>query len=284
MALLDAGTARAVMPETRGGLLALVTALAQPRIAGLAAFVVYFLRAAISPNHFGHTNVAYFNLLADAFLHGQLDLRLTPWNTVDLVQYGGKLYPYWPPFPAILITPLVALFGVGVSDVLYTVVLGALSIALLARLLLALDETGIAPLDAARRGIIVAACAFGSVLLILSPIGAVWYSAQIVGWSCVLCAALAALTRTGKLGYFLTGLAFACALATRLPLLFNGVWLAYYLLRRDWPRPARAAHPRRGRAPADRGGARPLRLVQRRPVREPDRTRPGLAPARRATA
>lgn len=239
MALLDARPAGALIPQTRDGLLTLVTALAQPRIAGLAAFVVYFLRAAMSPNHFGHTNVAYFNLLADAFLHGQLDLRLTPWNTVDLVHYGGKLYPYWPPFPAILITPLVAIFGVGVSDVLYTVVLGALSIALLARLLLALDETGIAPLDAARRGIIVATCAFGSVLLILSPIGAVWYSAQIIGWVCVLCATVAALTRTGKLGYFLAGLAFACALATRLPLLFNGVWLAYYLLRRDWSRPTR---------------------------------------------
>lgn len=139
------------------------------------------MRAALSPNRFGHTNVAYFNLFADAFLNGQLDLRDTPWNTVDLIDYGGKIYAYWPPLPAILVAPLVAMFGIGVSDVLYTVVFGAISIALLARLLVALDQTGIAPLDAARRGIIVAAVAFGSVVLILSPLGAVWYSAQIIG-------------------------------------------------------------------------------------------------------
>lgn len=240
MALLKARAVRTALPIAQGSwLLAIVAPLARPRTAGLAAFVVYFLRAALSPNHFGHTNVAYFNLLADAFLHGQLYLRLAPWNMVDLVHYAGRLYLYWPPFPAILVMPLVIIFGVGVSDVLYTVVLGALSIALLAQLLIALDETGIAPLSAVRRGIIVATCAFGSVLLILSPLGAVWYSAQIIGWGCVLCATVAALTRTGKAGYFLTGLALACALGTRLPLLFNGVWLAYYLLCRDWQRPAR---------------------------------------------
>lgn len=142
---------------------------------------------------------------------------------------------------------MVALFGVGTSDVLYTAVFGAVTIALLARFLAALDLCGIAPLSVERRGIMVAALAFGSVLLILAPVGTVWFTAQIVGWGCVLVAALVALRGRGRRAYFLAGLALACALATRLGLLFNGVWLAYYLLRRDqdrpprWPRAAVAA-------------------------------------------
>lgn len=240
MVSIDARGERIALARTREGwLLRGITLLAQPTVAGLVAFVVFFARAALSPNRFGHTNVAYFNLLADAFLHGQFNLRATPWNTVDLIDYGGKIYAYWPPFPALLVAPLVAVFGIGVSDVLYTVVCGAIAIALLARLLVALDQAGIAPLDAPRRGIIVATVAFGSVVLILSPLGAVWYSAQIIGWGCVLLATIAAVKRDDRLGYFLTGLALACALSTRLPLLFNGVWLAYYLLRRDWSNPAR---------------------------------------------
>src|SRR5262245_15971184 len=100
----------------------LITPLASPHIAGLVAFIVYVARAALSPNHFRPTNVAYFNFIADAFLHGQLSLRIPTWNTVDLIQYGGATYAYWPPFPAILLAPLVALFGVGISDVAFTVV------------------------------------------------------------------------------------------------------------------------------------------------------------------
>src|SRR3954447_26742084 len=135
MAFTDAATLQARQVRDRQPwLLTLITPLAKPRVAGLVAFIVYFARAALSPNHLQHTNVAYFNFLADAFLHGQLSLRLPTWNTVDLIQYGGATYAYWPPFPAILLMPLVALFGLGVSDVAFTVVFGAIGIGLLARL------------------------------------------------------------------------------------------------------------------------------------------------------
>lgn len=73
---------------------------------------------------------------------------------------------YWPPFPALVVMPLVAIFGIGVSDVIYTAVFTALSIALLAKLLQLLDYTGVAPLSIERRAIIVATMSFGSVLLI----------------------------------------------------------------------------------------------------------------------
>lgn len=207
-------------------------------MAGLVALVAYLLRIAVTPIGFGHTDVAYFNLLADALLHGQLHLRLPPEATVDLVYYHDKIYLYWSPLPAILLMPLVALFGVAVSDTLYTAIIGALTIALVARILGALHSAGIAPLSRERRGLLVTTIAFGSVVVILATRGTVWTTAQIIGWCCVLCATLAALAVRGHWGYFLAGLALACGTATRTGLLFNGLWLAYYLLRRDWQHPS----------------------------------------------
>ena len=221
-------------PRARGGwLLRLLLPLAQPKVAGLVALAIYLARGFLSPAGLQVTNNAYFNYLADAFLHGQLAFRLPTTNRIDLVLYGGEVYLYSPPFPALLIMPLVELFGVGVSDVVYTAVFAAIGIALLSRLLAALTHTGIAPLSVERRAILVATCAFGSVLLILAPVGWVSFTAQIVGWDAVLLATVAALTLRGPRGYLLAGLALACAMATRYGLVFNGVWLAYYLFQRD---------------------------------------------------
>jgi hypothetical protein len=225
--------------ESGAWLVRLVSPLAQPPIAGLVALAVYLVRALLAPTRLGPTEFAYFNFLADAFLHGQLSLRLPTPRDVDLVFFAGRVYLYWPPFPAILVTPLVALFGVNVSDILYTLVVAAITVALLAYLLVILDKTGVAPLSAERRAILVATVAFGSVVLILAPIGAVWNTAQIIGWGCVLLATVAPLALRDKRGYLLAGLALACATATRTDLLCNGVWLAYYLLARDRRLPLR---------------------------------------------
>ena len=211
--------------------------LARPGPAFLVALAVYLLRAAVAPPRLGPTPFAYFNYLADAFLHGQLHLRLPTEATRDLVFYAGQVYLYWPPFPAVVLLPLVALFGVGVSDVLVTVVIGALTVALIAELLVVLDRVGLAPLTAERRAILVLTCAFGSVLLIMAPAGTVWSTSQVIGIACVLLATIAGLKWRGPAGYLAVGVGLGCALATRVGLLFSGVWLAYYLLRRDYRRP-----------------------------------------------
>lgn len=217
----------------------MITPLARPRTAGLVALVIYLLRARLSDNGLQHTTLAHFNFLADAFLHGQLGLRLPAFTELELTPYRGQVHIPWLPFPAVVMMPLVALFGVTVSDVMYTAVLGALTVAVLAKLLIALEQTGVAPLTVQRRSILVTTSAFGSVLLILAPVGGASSTTQITGLLCVLLATLATMTQGGKRAYFLTGLALACATATRLPLLMNGVWLAYYLLWRDrqqpWP-------------------------------------------------
>ncbi len=211
--------------------------LANPWCAGLVALIIYLVRASLSPTGLAVTEVAYFNYLADAFLRGQLHLRLVPPITLDLVFFGDRLYLYWPPFPAVAVMPLVAFFGHHVSDVLYTAVFAALCVALVATLLELLDRIGIAPLTAERRALLVANIAFGSVLLILAPVGRVWFTSQVLGWGCVLLATVAALGRRDRSGYLIAGVALACATATRTSLLFNGVWLLYYLWQRDRRQP-----------------------------------------------
>src|SRR5687767_7935748 len=122
--------------------------------------------------------------------------------------------------------PLVALFGVNVSDFLYTAIIGAATVGLVAKLLQTLDTLAIAPLPRERRGPLVLTVAFGSLVPILSVLGGVWLTSQIISWACVLCGTIAALALPTRWGYFLTGLAFACAANTRIGLLCAGVWLA----------------------------------------------------------
>src|SRR5215208_6490349 len=49
-----------------------------------------------------NSGFAYFNYLADAFNHGQLYLRLTPPNTLDLSFFQNNYYLYWGPLPAVI--------------------------------------------------------------------------------------------------------------------------------------------------------------------------------------
>src|SRR3954452_1992015 len=53
--------------------------------------------------------------LADAFLHGRTDIerQLGPW---DVILVGSKVYVPFPPFPAVVLMPLVALVGPIVAD------------------------------------------------------------------------------------------------------------------------------------------------------------------------
>lgn len=107
----------------------------------LAAFGIYWLSAVLA----GHTqspDSAYFNDLANAFLHGQLYLS-NPTNTRDLTLFNGNWYVPFPPLPALLLLPWVAVSGLGqVNTVLFVAVMAALNVALAFLLLQALTRRG----------------------------------------------------------------------------------------------------------------------------------------------
>lgn len=205
-----------------------------PILAGSTALLIYSLLAFTKGPIWRETQVNYFAYLADAFLHGQFNLRLVTLSTHDLVFFNNQYFLYWPPFPAILLMPLVFLFGVHISDVLIVIVLAALNVTLVAQLLRKASELGIAPLDSQRRALIVIFFAFGSVLFPLALFGRVWEMAQLIAFLMVGLAYLVAISLRGRKAFFFTGLFLACAMITRNHTLFNGIWLVYYLLNTHW--------------------------------------------------
>ena len=200
-----------------------------PLSAGIVSFLVYAIIATFRGSITAVSSTPYFNYLAESFLHGQLSLYTIPPNLHDLALFNGQYYMYWPPFPALLLLPFIAIFGVGFSDVLFTLVVGALNVSLVALTLRVLDRKGILPLDPEQRGLMTIFFAFGTVHLFLASLGNVWFTSQVIAFLCCVLAYLAAVGLKGYTAFFLTGLALACAILTRNHLVFLGIWPAYFL-------------------------------------------------------
>lgn len=180
-------------------------------VVGLAAFVIYWGTA----RYFDHAttpDVAYFNQLADAFLHGRLYLA-APANTHDLTLYDGKWYVPFPPLPALLMLPWVAWQGVAsLNTVLFATIFGALNVMLIFLLLSALARRQWTHLSTGDNLWLTLLFALGCVHWYMATIGSVWFVAQICTVTFVALAVWLAIE--GRAAW-LVGLALALALAAR---------------------------------------------------------------------
>jgi hypothetical protein len=131
--------------------------------------------------------------------------------------------------------PFVAIFGMGVSDTLYGLVLGLLNIGVVFLVLRQANRRGLLDLSAWQRGVLVLFFALGTVHVTLAPYGLVWFIGALMGFLFVALAYLAALSLDGWPAFLLTGLALAAATLTRSHLFLAGLWPAVYLLQRHWP-------------------------------------------------
>lgn len=185
------------------------------------------------PHQNDWADVEYLKLRDGTEVAGQF-LRSTPGSfrtlkgqvrviaDADISARSHKYYVSFPPFPAVLMLPIVALCGPRTNDVVFTVVLAGMVPALLYLLLRRLPRLFAAPEAAAEGGggelsagsclWLVALFAFGSVYYFSSVLGQVWFTAHIV--SLVLC-----------------GLYLLCALPARRPLLAGLCVGAMYLTR-----------------------------------------------------
>jgi hypothetical protein len=206
-----------------------------PVASGSTALIIYssigfFILSALHKSIIKGSDVAYFNYLADALLHGQLNLRIIPPLQTDLSLFQGKYFLYWSPMPAILLMPIIAIFGIGFSDILITIGLASINVGLISVLLQQACKHNILNLSKAQRGLLVAFFAFGTVQITLAPFGRVWFTSQLVGFLFTILAYLAVISLDGYRAWFLTGLALAGALLTRNNLVFVGIWPVIYLL------------------------------------------------------
>jgi hypothetical protein len=129
----------------------------------------------------------YFNLLAEAFLHGRLYL-IDPPTTFDLTFSNGNWYVAPPPFPAIVLLPFIAIAGVEhVNTVVFSVALAATAALFVYITLVEMAELGWIKLPRPGMVWLVALFSLGSVEWWLSITGRVWHFSQIctVLFSCL---------------------------------------------------------------------------------------------------
>lgn len=203
--------------------------------AGLYAALtaVYFL-AAPSDVLSARTPYNHFALLAEAWLDGRLDLGGPPpahTGNNDFAFYEGRYYVSFPPFPAVLIAPVVAVAGSAerVRDGQFFLWLAAVGPAVL---YLALDQ--LTRLRRSRRSeaqnvALAALFGLGTVYWFSAEQGTVWFAAHVVGVGLCATYLYASIDAERPL---LAGIALGLGIATRTPLAFALPFFVWELWRR----------------------------------------------------
>lgn len=190
--------------------------------------LVYFVTMA-PERRTAHTPFNHFALLAEAWLKGRLDLGGPPpehTGNNDFAVVGGRWFVSFPPFPAALILPVVALVGSAarVRDGLFFLLLAGVAPAVLFLALDALSRAGRSPRSRVDNVALALAFALGSVYWFSAVQGTVWFAAHVVG------AALASTYLYASIGAaypVVAGLALGLAFATRTPLGFAFPFFAF---------------------------------------------------------
>jgi len=175
----------------------------------LAFLAIYGLTAGASLGR--HSLAPHFVYLAEALLAGRLDLIHVPDPPYDLTLFDGRWYVSFPPLPALLMLPLVAVRGLAVSDIAFSVVIGAVNPSLF---YLVLERLGIAEPRARIWSCLL--LGLGTPLWYCAALGSVWFTAHVVA---VACMSLYALEVLGKNRPVLAGLWLGLGFLSRPPTL-----------------------------------------------------------------
>ena len=192
----------------------------------LALFVFcLFAYALSSGSMLGHQSQApHFVYQADAFLRGQLHLAARPPNLNDWVFEHGRWYVSFPPFPALLMMPFVALAGLAFNDVAFTIPFAALNVALLYRLMRRFQDLDGASRTEWEHATLALLFGFGSLAWSCSIRGEVWFTAEVIGVTLTLLYLHASLHAKHPV---LAGVALAFGSITRTPILFSAIFFVF---------------------------------------------------------
>jgi hypothetical protein len=174
-------------------------------------------------NPFGSSN-SHFLYQAQSFLQGRLDIP--HFTKEDIILVNGKYYIVYPPFPAFLMIPFVAIFGLGFSDIFFTQVFSAINVVLLFWLLETLRVSGRSRRTPQQNFVLSFFFFFGTINFYLSLGGTMWFSAHILATFCTLSFMLLAFKRH----YALSALCLGCAFLTRAPAVVGLPLLVYLIL------------------------------------------------------
>lgn len=185
---------------------------------GLYALVtVLFALTSPSTVFGGHTPFNHYALLADAWLHGRLDLGGPPPDYTgynDFALFHGKYFVSFPPFPAVLIAPFVALSGGAekTRDGLFFLLFTGVGPAVLYLALDKLSRTGRSARSERENVALALIFAVGTVYWFTGVQGTVWFVAHVVGVALTAVYLYASIDAAHPA---VAGLALALAFATR---------------------------------------------------------------------
>lgn len=192
----------------------------------LAAVTLLVLAASAPRELFrGHTAFNHHALQAESWLSGRLDLGGEPpayTQLNDFALYRDRWYVSFPPLPALLLLPLVALCGSAerTPDGLFFLLVAAAAPALLFRALEALRDAGASARGWRENAIIAGLLPCATVFWFTAVQGTVWFASHVVG---VALASGFLWAAAGARRPALAGALLICAFATRPPLALAGV-------------------------------------------------------------
>lgn len=215
------------------------------RVEVLLFVVAYLVLASFSAQRFLRQSAApHFVYQSKAWLEGRLDLdpavlpNLEDWACVrevagEKVRCEGRplrtdrWYVSFPWFPAVLMTPFVALHGYQFNDTSFGVFIAALSIAFFYSLLRFLSRLGESAREDRENTVLALTLAFGTLFFYCAIRGEVWFAAEVMG---VGLTTLYLRNAVGARRPLLAGLFFSMATLTRTPLVFSGLFFLLELL------------------------------------------------------
>ncbi len=169
--------------------------------------LIVFLLSKGSPSGQNH-----FVYLADAFLHGRLGVTGGGTSLAEIVPFNGNYYVVYPPMPAVLLLPFVAVFGTSVDQSLMSVFLASLCVA---ATWLMLKKTGV---NGNKALWLTALFGFGTCFWYIAAVGSAWYIEHVVA---VLFLTLAMILALYKKSPFLIGVLLGCAFLSRLSVVLS---------------------------------------------------------------
>ena len=179
----------------------------------ILTFLIY---AATGSGFVTHSN--YFTWLADAFLHGRLGLTKASHNLDELVPVNGRFYVIYPPMPAILLMPFVAIWGPTFSQTLGSVFVASADVSLFYLLMRRLTH------DVRIQIWMTLLLSFGTIHWYIASVGSAWYFAHVTSF---LFLTLAIYETFSKRRPFLIGLLLGASYWSRLPTVLS---LPFFLI------------------------------------------------------
>ncbi|MEM2110458.1 MAG: hypothetical protein QXX08_01090 [Candidatus Bathyarchaeia archaeon] len=165
-----------------------------------------------------HVAQNHFVFLAEAFLKGKLGILSSSTGLSELVPYQGNYYVVYPPMPAVLLLPFVAVFGTSFDQGVLSIIIGSLAVG---TTWLMLKKIGV---NGNKAFWLTALFGFGTCFWFITVIGSSWYIAHVSAVFFLTCAIIEAL---GNKRNFLIGFLLGCSYLSRLPTVLS---LPFFLL------------------------------------------------------